>query len=140
MMQTDSYEFYFLGEEEYCRFISNIKEGEQRNISFCGKLYEYNDNTSYGRIKYESKIIDVNFSRVSHTLQVKCNINDNSIYFIYGFIQMNKNTEDFSVICNFIRYLSNFNAKEYKALVLKRREILQNCKKLKRNNEFWYKE
>lgn len=132
---NNPYIFYLLNEKEFEDCISTLKNGEQQNISFCGKIVDYDLNENTGWVEYEGKRIFVNFSRVSNTIQLNNNV-PNGMFFIYGFLM--KDESGAKVICNFYRQVSNFNNEDYKIIVKNRREIMKECLELKEQNDFWY--
>lgn len=133
---NNPYEFFLLNEKEFEEFAGTLKNGEQRNICFCGKIVNYNMETNSGFVEYEGKRINVKFNRVTHMIQLNNNNTSTGMYFIYGFIM--KEGENLSAICNYYRYVPDFNNDEYKVLVKKRREIMKDSIDLKEQNDFWF--
>ena len=135
------YEFFFINENEF-KEICNNDDYVQRNVSFCGTISHFDFNKKIGVVNYESHSICVKFERVMASLQLKVN---NGVYFIYGYIHKEKDNsyahtsyKNVSVVCNFIRYVSDFNKEQYMQLVKERRNIVNECIEMKEQNEFWF--
>lgn len=137
------YEFFFINEREFndlCN--SDTAVNEQKNVCFCGTISQFDFNRKIGVVNYDSHSICVKFERVMASLQLKVN---NGVYFIYGYIHKEKDSAytntsyaNVSVICNFVRYVSDFNEEQYAQLAKERRNILNECVEMKEQNEFWF--
>ena len=70
-----------------------------------GKIKNYDTNTKLGEIIYESKILETNFQRVSHYIQ----LDQPELFFFYGFL--NYLNDKLQFVCEYIseKPIENFD-------------------------------
>ena len=129
MVDKDYYSFYYLDEKKFTEIDELIsKEGKNKTklISTIGQIKNYDTNTRLGEIAYESKLLETNFQRVSHYIQ----LDQPGIYFFYGFL--NYVNDKLQFVCEFISEnpVENFDRLEYNKYVLFKRNMIEKCKKI----------
>lgn len=129
MVDKDCYSFYYLDEKKFTEIDELIsKEGKNKTklISTIGQIKNYDTNTRLGEIAYESKLLETNFQRVSHYIQ----LDQPGIYFFYGFL--NYVNDKLQFVCEFISEnpVENFDRLEYNKYVLFKRNMIEKCKKI----------
>ena len=88
MVDKDFYSFYFLDEKKFLELSENSEilsrdgKNKMKLISTIGKIKNYDTNSKLGEIIYESKILETNFQRVSHYIQ----LDQPGLFFFYGFL------------------------------------------------------
>ena len=135
MVDKDFYSFYFLDEKKFLEENEIISKGAKNKIikyiSTIGQIKNYDTNTKSGEIVYESKLLDTNFQRVSHYIQ----LDQPGLFFFYGFLNYVNDKVQF--VCEYIseKPVENFDRLEYQKYVTYKRNILDKCKKIKENKE-----
>ena len=129
MVDKDYYSFYYLDEKKFTEIDELIsKDGKNKTklISTIGQIKNYDTNTRLGEIAYESKLLETNFQRVSHYIQ----LDQPGIYFFYGFL--NYVNDKLQFVCEFISEnpVENFDRLEYNKYVLFKRNMIEKCKKI----------
>ena len=129
MVDKDYYSFYYLDEKKFTEIDELIsKEGKNKTklISTIGQIKNYDTNTRLGEIAYESKLLETNFQRVSHYIQ----LDQPGIYFFYGFL--NSVNDKLQFVCEFISEnpVENFDRLEYNKYVSFKRNMIEKCKKI----------
>ena len=132
MVDKDYYSFYYLDEKKFTEIDELIsKEGKNKTklISTIGQIKNYDTNTRLGEIAYESKLLETNFQRVSHYIQ----LDQPGIYFFYGFL--NYVNDKLQFVCEFISEnpVENFDRLEYNKYVSFKRNMIEKCKKINEN-------
>ena len=133
MADKDCYSFYFLDEKKFME--DNEKISKEANkiklISTIGQIKNYDINTKLGEIIYESKLLDTNFQRVSHYIQ----LDQTGLYFFYGFLNYVKDKLQF--VCEYIseKPIERFDRLEFQKYVYFKRHIIEKCKKIKEARE-----
>ena len=138
MLDKDCYSFYFLDEKKFLEENENISKGAKNNIkliSTIGQIKNYDVNTKMGEIVYESKLLDTNFQRVSHYIQ----LDQPGLFFFYGFL--NNVNDKVQFVCEYIseKSIENFDRLEFQKYVTFKRNIIEKCKKMKETKESIYK-
>ena len=138
MLDKDCYSFYFLDEKKFLEENENISKGAKNNIkliSTIGQIKNYDVNTKMGEIVYESKLLDTNFQRVSHYIQ----LDQPGLFFFYGFL--NNVNDKVQFVCEYIseKSIENFDRLEFQKYVTFKRNIIEKCKKMKEAKESIYK-
>ncbi len=128
------YSFYFLDEKKFteeCEILSSSSKNGIKMISTVGKIKNYDTNTKLGEIIYESKLLDTNFQRVSHYIQ----LDQPGLFFFYGFL--NYINDRLQFVCEYIseKPVENFDRLEYNKYVTYKRNIIEKCKKIRENKE-----
>ena len=134
MADKDCYSFYFLDEKKFIEDNEKISKGSPNNIkliSTIGQIKNYDINTKLGEIIYESKLLNTNFQRVSHYIQ----LDQPGLFFFFGFL--NYLNDKLQFVCEYIseKPVENFDRLEYQKYVTYKRNILDKCKKIKENKE-----
>ena len=129
MVDKDYYSFYYLDEKKFTEIDELIsKDGKNKTklISTIGQIKNYDTNTRLGEIAYESKLLETNFQRVSHYIQ----LDQPGIFFFYGFL--NYVNDKLQFVCEFISEnpVENFDRLEYNKYVLFKRNMIEKCKKI----------
>ncbi len=129
MVDKDYYSFYYLDEKKFTEIDELIsKDGKNKTklISTIGQIKNYDTNTRLGEIAYESKLLETNFQRVSHYIQ----LDQPGIYFFYGFL--NYVNDKLQFVCEFISEnpVENFDRLEHNKYVLFKRNMIEKCKKI----------
>ena len=137
MLDKDFYSFYFLDEKKFLEENENISKGAKNNIkliSTIGQIKNYDVNTKMGEIIYESKLLDTNFQRVSHYIQ----LDQPGLFFFYGFL--NNVNDKVQFVCEYIseKSIENFDRLEFQKYVTFKRNIIEKCKKMKETKESIY--
>ena len=131
---NEFYYFYFLDEKKYreeCEILPKEPNNRIKMISTIGKIKNYDTNSKLGEIEYESKILETNFQRVSHYIQ----LDQPGLFFFYGFL--NCVNDKLQFVCEYIseKQVEKFDRLEYNKYVTYKREILKKCKQIKENKE-----
>ena len=133
-MDKDYYSFYFLDEKKFIEEYE-MKTKDEKNkiklISTIGQIKNYDVNTKLGEIIYGSKLLDTNFQRVSHYIQ----LDQPGLFFFYGFL--NYVNDKWQFVCEYIseKPIEKFDRLEYNKYLTFKRNIIEKCKKIKENNE-----
>ena len=139
MVDKDFYSFYFLDEKKFLEENEIISKGAKNKIikyiSTIGQIKNYDTNTKSGEIVYESKLLDTNFQRVSHYIQ----LDQPGLFFFYGFLNYVNDKVQF--VCEYIseKSIENFDRLEFQKYVTFKRNIIEKCKKMKEAKESIYK-
>ena len=132
-MNEDCYSFYFLDEKKFFDETEDLKNDKKKVklMSTVGKIKSYDINTKLGEIVYESKILNTNFQRVSHYIQ----LDQIGLYFFYGFL--NYVDDKIQFVCEYIlpKPMEKFDRLEYQKYITFKRDIIEKCKKMKEQNE-----
>ena len=128
------YSFYFLDEKKFieeCELLSSSSKNGIKMISTVGKIKNYDTNTKLGEIIYESKLLDTNFQRPSHYIQ----LDQPGLFFFYGFL--NYINDRLQFVCEYIseKPVENFDRLEYNKYATYKRNIIEKCKKIRENKE-----
>ena len=131
---NEYYSFYFLDEKKFmeeCDKLSSNSKNGIKMISTVGKIKNYDTNSKLGEIIYESKILETNFQRVSHYIQ----LNQPGLFFFYGFL--NYLNDKLQFVCEYIseKPVENFDRLEYQKYVIYKRNIIEKCNKIRENKE-----
>ena len=131
---NEFYSFYFLDEKKFmeeCEKLSMDSKNGIKMISTVGKIKNDDTNSKLGEIIYESKILETNFQRVSHYIQ----LDQPGLFFFYGFL--NYLNDKLQFVCEYIseKSVENFDRLEYQKYVTYKRNILEKCKKIRENKE-----
>ena len=135
MVDKDFYSFYFLDEKKFLEENEIISKGAKNKIikyiSTIGQIKNYDTNTKSGQIVYESKLLDTNFQRVSHYIQ----LDQPGLFFFYGFLNYVNDKVQF--VCEYIseKSIENFDRLEFQKYVIFKRNIIEKCKKIKETKE-----
>ena len=134
MVEKDYYSFYFLDEKKFIdenEIISKDAKNKIKLISTIGQIKNYDINTKLGEIIYESKLLDTNFQRVSHYIQ----LDQPGLFFFYGFL--NYVNDKLQFVCEYIseKPIEKFDRLEYQKYITFKRNIIEKCKKIKENKE-----
>ena len=134
MAVEDYYSFYFLDEKKFTEeneSLSKDTSNKIKLISTIGQIKNYDTNTKLGEIVYESRLLDTNFQRVSHYIQ----LDQPGLFFFYGFL--NYVNDKLQFVCEFISEnpIENFDRLEYQKYVTFKRNIIEKCKKINENKE-----
>ncbi len=135
MVDKDFYSFYFLDEKKFLEENEIISKGAKNKIikyiSTIGQIKNYDTNTKSGEIVYESKLLDTNFQRVSHYIQ----LDQPGLFFFYGFLNYVNDKVQF--VCEYIseKSIENFDRLEFQKYVIFKRNIIEKCKKIKETKE-----
>ena len=135
MVDKDFYSFYFLDEKKFLEENEIISKGAKNKIikyiSTIGQIKNYDTNTKSGEIVYESKLLDTNFQRVSHYIQ----LDQPGLFFFYGFLNYVNDKVQF--VCEYIseKSIENFDRLEFQKYVTFKRNIIEKCKKIKETKE-----
>ena len=133
MVDKDYYSFYYIDETKFSEESEMISKGSNKIklISTIGKIKNYDINTKLGEIIFETKLLDTNFQRVSHYIQ----LDQPGFYFFYGFL--NYVNDKLQFVCEFISEnpIENFDRLEYQKYVTFKRNIIEKCKKINENKE-----
>ena len=131
---SEFYSFYFLDEkkfiEEFDKLSASSKNGIKM-VSTVGKIKNYDTNSKLGEIIYESKILETNFQRVSHYIQ----LDQPGLFFFHGFL--NYLNDKLQFVCEYIseKPIENFDRLEYQKYVTYKRNIIEKCNKIRENKE-----
>ena len=133
-MDKDYYFFYFLDEKKFKEENDMITKDEKNKIkliSTIGQIKNYDVNTKLGEIIYESKLLETNFQRVSHYIQ----LDQPGLFFFYGFLNFVNDKLQF--VCEYIseKPIEKFDRLEYQKYITFKRNIIEKCKKIKENKE-----
>ena len=132
-MNEDCYSFYFLDEKKFFDETEDLKNDKKKVklMSTVGKIKSYDINTKLGEIVYESKILNTNFQRVSHYIQ----LDQIGLYFFYGFL--NYVDDKIQFVCEYIlpKPMEKFDRLEYQKYITFKRDIIEKCKKMKEQSE-----
>ena len=120
---NEYYSFYFLDEKKFmeeCDKLSSNSKNGIKMISTVGKIKNYDTNSKLGEIIYESKILETNFQRVSHYIQ----LDQPGLFFFYGFL--NYLNDKLQFVCEYIseKPVENFDRLEYQKYVIYKRNII----------------
>ena len=131
---NEFYSFYFLDEKKFmeeCDKLSSNSKNGIKMISTVGKIKNYDTNSKLGEIIYESKILETNFQRVSHLIQ----LDQPGLFFFYGFL--NYLNDKLQFVCEYIleKSVENFDRLEYQKYVIYKRNIIEKCNKIRDNKE-----
>ena len=135
MVDKDFYSFYFLDEKKFLEENEIISKGAKNKIikyiSTIGQIKNYDTNAKSGEIVYESKLLDTNFQRVSHYIQ----LDQPGLFFFYGFLNYVNDKVQF--VCEYIseKSIENFDRLEFQKYVTFKRNIIEKCKKIKETKE-----
>ena len=134
MVEKDYYSFYFLDEKKFIdenEIISKDAKNKIKLISTIGQIKNYDINTKLGEIIYESKLLDTNFQRVSHYIQ----LDQPGLFFFYGFL--NYVNDKLQFVCEYIseKPIEKFDRLEYQKYITFKRNIIEKCIKIKENKE-----
>ena len=134
MRKQEFYSFYFLDEKKFseeCDLLSKDTKNGIKMISTVGKIKNYDTNTKLGEIIYDSKILDTNFQRVSHIIQ----LDQPGLFFFYGFL--NYLNDKLQFVCEYISEKpgEKFDRSEYFKYIVYKRNIIDKCKKFLENKE-----
>ena len=134
MVEKDYYSFYFLDEKKFIdenEIISKDAKNKIKLISTIGQIKNYDINTKLGEIIYESKLLDTNFQRVSHYIQ----LDQPGLFFFYGFL--NYVNDKLQFVCEYIseKPIEKFDRLEYQKYITFKRNIIEKCRKIKENKE-----
>ena len=132
--KQEFYSFYFLDEKKYreeCDLLSKDPKNGIKMISTIGKIKNYDTNSKLGEIIYDSKILETNFQRVSHHVQ----LNQPGFFFFYGFL--NYINDKLQFVCEYIseKPVEKFDRSEYFKYIVYKRNIIVKCKKIIENKE-----
>ena len=130
----DAFHFYFLDEKEFEDLSEKMKPNSRKAVSFCGHITDFEVDTNLAYVVYKNKKIRVNFGRVAGSLQLGGK--KSGIYFIYGFLQKDSQGRP-SAVCDFWRYVSDFNQEDFTGVVTERRRIMKECEEMNEENSFW---
>ena len=137
---NEFYSFYFLDEKKFmeeCDKLSSNSKNGIKMISTVGKIKNYDTNSKLGEIIYESKILETNFQRVSHLIQ----LDQPGLFFFYGFL--NYLNDKLQFVCEYIseKSVENFDRLEFQKYVIYKRNIIEKCNKIRDNkeNNIWLK-
>ena len=131
MDKNDYYTFYFLDEKKFSDDRDTFsKEKKNKLISTIGQIKNYNAETKMGEIAYESKILDTNFQRVSHLIQLDLP----GLFFFYGFLNFVNDKPQFVCECISQKAAENFDRLEFQKYVAYKRNVIEKCKK--KNEDF----
>ena len=131
---NEFYSFYFLDEKKFmeeCDKLSSNSKNGIKMISTVGKIKNYDTNSKLGEIIYESKILETNFQRVSHLIQ----LDQPGLFFFYGFL--NYLNDKLQFVCEYIseKSVENFDRLEFQKYVIYKRNIIEKCNKIRDNKE-----
>ena len=131
---SEFYSFYFLDEKKFieeCDKLSASSKNGIKMISTIGKIKNYDTNSKLGEIIYESKILETNFQRVSHYIQ----LDQPGLFFFHGFL--NYLNDKLQFVCEYIseKPIENFDRLEYQKYVTYKRNIIEQCNKIRENKE-----
>ena len=131
---NEFYSFYFLDEKKFmeeCDKLSSNSKNGIKMISTVGKIKNYDTNSKLGEIIYESKILETNFQRVSHYIQ----LDQPGLFFFYGFL--NYLNDKLQFVCEYIseKSVENFDRLEFQKYVIYKRNIIEKCNKIRDNKE-----
>ena len=131
---NEFYSFYFLDEKKFmeeCDKLSSNSKNGIKMISTVGKIKNYDTNSKLGEIIYESKILETNFQRVSHYIQ----LDQPGLFFFHGFL--NYLNDKLQFVCEYIseKPIENFDRLEYQKYVTYKRNIIEKCNKIRENKE-----
>ena len=135
MVDKDFYSFYFLDEKKFLEENEIISKGAKNKIikyiSTIGQIKNYDTNTKSGELVYDSKLLDTNFQRVSHYIQ----LDQPGLFFFYGFLNYVNDKVQF--VCEYIseKSIENFDRLEFQKYVTFKRNIIEKCKKIKETKE-----
>ena len=133
MVDKDYYSFYFIDENKFLEESEMISQGSNKIklISTIGKIKNYDINTKLGEIIFDSKILDTNFQRVSHYIQ----LDQPGFYFFYGFL--NYVNDKLQFVCEFIseKPIEKFDRLEYNKYITFKRDLINKCKKIKESKD-----
>ena len=134
MADKDYYSFYFLDEKKFKdenELLAKDAKNKIKLISTIGQIKNYDTNTKLGEIVYESRLLDTNFQRVSHYIQ----LDQPGLFFFYGFL--NYVNDKLQFVCEYISEnpIENFDRLEYQKYVTFKRNIIEKCKKINENKE-----
>ena len=134
MVEKDYYSFYFLDEKKFIdenEIISKDAKNKIKLISTIGQIKNYDISTKLGEIIYESKLLDTNFQRVSHYIQ----LDQPGLFFFYGFL--NYVNDKLQFVCEYIseKPIEKFDRLEYQKYITFKRNIIEKCRKIKENKE-----
>ena len=134
MADKDYYSFYFLDEKKFKdenELLAKDTKNKIKLISTIGQIKNYDTNTKLGEIVYESRLLDTNFQRVSHYIQ----LDQPGLFFFYGFL--NYINDKLQFVCEYISEnpIENFDRLEYQKYVTFKRNIIEKCKKINENKE-----
>ena len=134
MADKDYYSFYFLDEKKFKdenELLAKDTKNKIKLISTIGQIKNYDTNTKLGEIVYESRLLDTNFQRVSHYIQ----LDQPGLFFFYGFL--NYVNDKLQFVCEYISEnpIENFDRLEYQKYVTFKRNIIEKCKKINENKE-----
>ena len=123
------YSFYYLDEAKFLEnneMLSNDGKNKMKLISTIGKIKSYDINTKLGEIVYESKLLETNFQRVSHYIQ----LDQPGLFFFYGFL--NYVDDKLQFVCEYMSEnpIENFDRLEYNKYVMFKRNMIEKCKKI----------
>ena len=131
---NEFYSFYFLDEKKFKdenELLAKDTKNKIKLISTIGQIKNYDTNTKLGEIVYESRLLDTNFQRVSHYIQ----LDQPGLFFFYGFL--NYVNDKLQFVCEYISEnpIENFDRLEYQKYVTFKRNIIEKCKKINENKE-----
>ena len=133
MVDKDYYSFYFIDENKFLEESEMISQGSNKIklISTIGKIKNYDINTKLGEIIFETKLLDTNFQRVSHYIQ----LDQPGFYFFYGFL--NYVNDKLQFVCEFIseKPIEKFDRLEYNKYITFKRNMIDKCKKIKESKD-----
>ena len=131
---SEFYSFYFLDEKKFieeCDKLSASSKNGIKMISTIGKIKNYDTNSKLGEIIYESKILETNFQRVSHYIQ----LDQPGLFFFHGFL--NYLNDKLQFVCEYIseKPIENFDRLEFQKYVTYKRNIIEKRNKIRENKE-----
>ena len=133
MVDKDYYSFYYIDEKKFLDESEMISKGSNKIklISTIGKIKNFDTNTKLGEIIFESKLLDTNFQRVSHYIQ----LDQPGFYFFYGFL--NYVNDKLQFVCEFIseKPIEKFDRLEYNKYITFKRNMIDKCKKIKESKD-----
>ena len=133
MVDKDYYSFYYIDETKFVKESEMISKGANKIklISTIGSIKSYDINTKLGEIVYGPKLLETNFQRVSHYIQ----LDQPGFYFFYGFL--NYVNDKLQFVCEFIseKPIEKFDRLEYNKYIAYKRNMIEKCKKIKENKD-----